>query len=277
MVDRASSLRTVRHGGMSTTRTWAWGSGPPSALEELQVWRAATPCCRSDLPGLRRLQPEQAPARLDLGCSHALLVEIGDGSTAIAAIQPAARCHHAGRESWRSHVHRLRLACDRGPDQRAAAVVQGYPLHRREFRRGTVRLLGTGLMMTTLAASRRGCVGITVRRSTGCCRGRRRGRRSACCAASALDGPARPGCIGPNRVGAGLAGRTIFDRIYRLRPIAGVMVADGGLRDDMLLRMTLDRCLLDRPAEPSPSLAPPRRPSPPVSRHAGPRVAACPS
>ena len=113
---------------------------------------------------------------------------------------------------------------------------------RREARRGAVRLLGTSGTVTTLA-------GVAL--------GLRRYKRvlvdgmvlSAEAAREAIallrrlgpDGLRRHPCVGPERTASVLPGCAIFEAIQRSWPTDGVVVADRGLRDGMLLRMMRDR------------------------------------
>ena len=113
---------------------------------------------------------------------------------------------------------------------------------RREARRGAVRLLGTSGTVTTLA-------GVAL--------GLRRYKRvlvdgmvlSSHAARDAIallrrlgpDGLRRHPCVGPERTASVLPGCAIFEAIQRLWPADGVVVADRGLRDGMLLRMMRDR------------------------------------
>ncbi len=187
--------------------------------------------------------------------SRALLFDIGGGSTEIAWVRVAnAAPELAGYQSLPLGVLTLsELFGDR------AFTVSGYEamvghvtaqLHafeavhriRREVARGTVRLLGTSGTVTTLAG-----VALGLRRyKRALVDGVVLSRQAAEDAITLLRGlgPAglrRHPCVGPERALSVLPGCAIFEAIQRLWPTDGVVVADRGLRDGMLLRMMRDR------------------------------------
>ncbi len=198
--------------------------------------------------------------------SRALLFDIGGGSTEIAWIRVGGAVPElAGYQSLPLGVLTLSELFGDG-----AFTVSGYEamvghvtaqLHafeavhriRREVARGTVRLLGTSGTITTLAG-----VALGLRRyKRALVDGVVLSREAAGDAIALLRGlgPAglrRHPCVGPERAASVLPGCAIFEAIQRLWPTDGVVVADRGLRDGMLLRMMRDRSPTSVDLQPAP-------------------------
>jgi exopolyphosphatase/guanosine-5'-triphosphate,3'-diphosphate pyrophosphatase len=187
---------------------------------------------------------------------RALLFDIGGGSTEIAWIRVGddrTRPQLAGYESLPLGV--ITLAEMFGDE---AYTPSGYEamvqtvtrrLHdfeavhciRREVERGGVRVLGTSGTVTTLASVvldlpryRRTLVdGIVLTRQAA-------SDAIARLRAIGPEGLRLHPCVGLDRTASVLPGCAIFEAIHRLWPSDGVVVADRGLRDGMLLRMMRD-------------------------------------
>ena len=187
--------------------------------------------------------------------SRALLFDIGGGSTEIAWIRVGAAAPElAGYQSLPLGV--LTLSELFGDRKFTASGFEAMVEHvterlhafetvhriRREAARGTVRLLGTSGTVTTLAG-----VALGLRRyKRALVDGVVLSRQAAGDAIALLRGLGQAGlrrhpCVGPERAASVLPGCAIFEAIQRLWPTDGVVVADRGLRDGMLLRMMRDR------------------------------------
>jgi exopolyphosphatase/guanosine-5'-triphosphate,3'-diphosphate pyrophosphatase len=192
-----------------------------------------------------------APLLAD-GGRRALLFDIGGGSTELAwvRIDAGGRPALIGYDSLPIGVVTLAERFGQAgfdPDgfeamveDVAARLASFEQVHciAREIRNGGVQLLGTSGTVTTLAGAalglaryRRPLVDGTVLNSdvadAALANLRTLGR----------DGLAAHPCVGPERVDFVLPGCAVFAAITRLWPASGVIVADRGLREGMLLRM----------------------------------------
>jgi len=207
---------------------------------------------------------------------RALIFDIGGGSTEVAWVRlgPRARPDLAGYQSLPLGVITLaeqfgaRVFTTDGYEAMVAHVMQQLQrfeaVHRiaSEVRRRGVRLLGTSGTVTTLASVamalpryRRADVDGTVLPGAAALQAIGLLRRLG------PEGLRRHGCVGPERASYVLPGCAIFEAIHRLWPTDGVVVADRGLRDGMLLRMMRERSLLEHGLEAELPGVPRSRPS----------------
>src|SRR5271166_3740777 len=197
------------------------------------------------------------------GDRRALLFDIGGGSTEVAWVRlsPVGRPELIGYDSLPVGVVTLserfgvagytRDGFEAMVDDVAARLAAFESIHciAHEIRNGGVRLLGTSGTVTTLAGI---ALGLTRYRRP-LVDGTMLTGQEALQALATLRGLGREGltqhpCVGPERADFVLPGCAVFAAIMRHWPAPGVVVADRGLREGMLLRMIhADRARALRP------------------------------
>lgn len=189
---------------------------------------------------------------LDPAIPHALLFDIGGGSTEITWIAAAAT------GGWRT-IETLSLGrgvvtyAERfggdviGADAYETMIAETAallaPLDARhaiaaEVARGRVQMVGTSGTVTTLAGVEMNLPRYDRSRVDGSWLARADAlRASRSLAASDFAARARHPCIGPERADLVVAGCAIFEAICRLWPVERLRVADRGLREGIILAL----------------------------------------
>ncbi|GBQ97894.1 exopolyphosphatase [Acetobacter nitrogenifigens DSM 23921 = NBRC 105050] len=182
--------------------------------------------------------------------NRGLLLDIGGGSTEIAWVRldPERRTHEvigyvsipAGVITLSEKFSRRRPGVYRAMVSYVRKYLENFEAVHRirgELQRGNVRMVGTSGTVTTLA-----CLDLDLARYTRwAVDGHYLDRQASQKAISRLhrmgiSGMRAHPCIGPERAAYVMPGCAIFDAVQSMWP-GGVIVADRGLRDGMLIRM----------------------------------------